>query len=303
MWKFNGTDFDVAGVTSCVRTLVTGGGDSCTVVLDVDFVASTGLTERSSIVTVLAGDGGTFFVGPVWSISPAASGDSEQVTVELRSYWALLEITTFRQEFKALDVVTTLAPEDGGGHEVTETDKWLSHVYLCQGMDTAAQIDQILDYAADMIPGLPRGAILPGIAMPQFEMSDASCAECILQCLRFHPDAVVYCDYSGSGGGNINVKKRSALGEVEIDSRTLAGEVGVDWTPRTELVPPGVSINYERTHRVDGESYYDVVKDEVGSPEEPGGLHFTIPLEGQQIVLQKQNVVTEDIPEVGGADG
>lgn len=200
----------------CERNLQTGGGDSCRIIFDAAFDASTGFTV-GGYVEIKTPGGAMWFKGPVSGPAVAGAAGSETLEVELRSPWWFLERITYTQPYLAYDY-TEPGAEEGDPPIVHFIERKKSRVIL--GVDaagailtTGAQIQAILAFANLLVtPDIPIGTIMTGIVAPRIEMVDATCAECILQLLRFHPDAVVYCDQNNASGA-VNVRLRGALAE------------------------------------------------------------------------------------------
>lgn len=285
----------------CTRSLQTGGGDSCQVVFDAAFDAATGFTV-GGYVEIKTPAGEMWFKGPVSGPAVAGAAGSETLEVELRSPWWFLERVTYTQPYLAYDYDEP-GEEEGDPAIVHFIERQKSRVILGVDEDgeiltTGDQIRAIIDFANLLVtPDIPIGTIMEGIVAPRIEMVDATCAECILQLLRFHPDAVVYCDQNNASGA-VNVRLRSSLAELEIDVLD-AGVTSISHHTRPDLVPSGVVVHYERTHTVDENEYVDIVDDSApseGAADAVGGVHFTISLRGKQVLTQKQKIKTGDIP-------
>jgi len=300
------TEFAEAGIMDCGRNLQTGGGDTCHFTLDLPMDDTPGFTV-GGLVTIKNPAGQVWFYGPVSKVAPAATGSSETHQVELRSPWWFLERLTYLQYYMAYDYT-----EAGATPEDPPIVHWIakpkSKVILGidddgERMTTGETIRAILDFAnLSISPDITLGTIMDGITFPLIEMTDSTCAECIQQLLRFHPDAVLFCNQD-NGSGAVNVILRADLPTLALDC--AVDMVEVDRFTRPDLVPPGVAIHYETTTAVDDDEYVNIETDEAPSPlaaSAVGGIHFTISLQGSRTLTQKQKITVGAIPEVGDTD-
>lgn len=128
------------------------------------------------------------------------------------------------------------------------------------------------------------------------ECIDITCADALCKILRWAPGCAVFFDYSVNGSPAINIQKRSSLKDVEID--TTAGNVKqYSANRRDDLVINAVEIKYERTNKIDNNTYLDYLEDVY--PEELTDARKTIvmnvELAGSKTTSQTNVITTEPI--------
>lgn len=135
-------------------------------------------------------------------------------------------------------------------------------------VSTKTMIDNWLAYAAECLPDvfsigrvLPSGEIFP----PTWEESDITVAKAIISTLKWHPSAVTWFDYS-SGSPVFNVDLAANLETIPV-MFTAPELASSDMQDRSDLIPTGIHILYERVSSVTGFEYIydDAVGTDVGA--------------------------------------
>jgi hypothetical protein len=172
---------------------------------------------------------------------------------------------------------------------------------------TGWQIAQALDCCANAIVGIGAtapfqvGYIHPGVQAPAEAARDLTCAEVVRRALRWHPDCVVYWDYTATLSGHpcaaLYIKPRSALASVSF---ACAGQPAssIDIAARPDLVPPVVVINYEIVAQNNDQDQRSVSIDQypTGVPtNQPGGIMLTMDLQGEKTTYVRQYLKTAPI--------
>ncbi|MDB6133294.1 MAG: hypothetical protein JWM59_1537 [Verrucomicrobiales bacterium] len=182
------------------------------------------------------------------SVGETADG---KVSIILRGPWELLEATTYQQYAKM-----------AVAHAVDETHPYgyaLSNILTPEvqlGMDddgdartTLQEAQAILAYAISAIGvgvSLSFDPAFTGLPMQPVNISGSNCAACLLTIMRFHPDVLLYFDYSGSGA----VLK--AVPVATPEPITFPGSGGVRvvdarFRQKLNYKPSGIRILYTRT--------------------------------------------------------
>lgn len=200
---------------------------------------------------------------------------TEGASVELRGPWADLSQITYRQVYT--DPRTGAAYASG----------------RCSLSGSIATIVQtLINFAIAQGANCQLGTIdLPGLTVPRLEASDQSIAGWLQQVLKWVPTAVVVFDYSAVPP----IAHVSRLGSTQLLEVSAPGD-SASYKARTDLVPKGITITYERTYRIvrkqslidDGyvstqeDSKTFVGVDAVGVDGFRNGVQVTVQLEGAQ---------------------
>lgn len=131
-------------------------------------------------------------------------------------------------------------------------------------VSTQAMLNDWLTFAETCLPGVfSVGRVLQseGIYPPTWEESDITIAKAIISTLRWHPSAVSWFDYS-SGVPVLNIDLAANLETISISSASPEF-VGLDMQCRSDLIPSGIHILYERVNTY---GYEYILADSVGEP-------------------------------------
>jgi hypothetical protein len=165
---------------------------------------------------------------------------------------------------------------------------------------TQAQINQILRYLKAVLPGYwapwLTWSVTINRATPPVAMTDATCWECILQVLKWHPEALIT---SNPTSGALSIADKLSVVDESLPANTVMDSLARD---RTDLVVPCVCVQFPITAEVDNEQHeFPPVKDiypAESNHKQPGALNFTIQLRGPGVTHQKQRIRSEKIPAV-----
>ena len=93
--------------------------------------------------------------------------------------------------------------------------------------------------------------ILTGVALPFDERVNIKCADVVAECLRWHPHAVVWWDYTVREPV-FHCVLRDSLAAVSIATAAVASDI--DITERSDLKVPAICICYEKAVQVNDQS-------------------------------------------------
>lgn len=182
------------------------------------------------------------------SVGETADG---KISVIIRGPWELLEATTYQQYAKMAEA-----------HTVDETHPYgyaLSNILTPEvqlGMDddgdalnTKQQAQAILAYAASA--GVPitfePHALFAGVAMQPVSISGSNCAACLLTVMRFHPDVLLYFDYSSGTGAVLRATPVAHAATVSYPGSGGIRILDARFRQKLNYRPAGIRILYTRT--------------------------------------------------------
>lgn len=279
-------DLAALGVTNLVRRRASAALDTATFTVQGRDVDATTLYPYGTVLKILRA-GAAWFVGRVTRTPASADPRAHRHTYELGGPWWHLEHLVYQQPWMFRGGTTTAL---------------LSKLILGQALDGSARtsgqvIADALDYAIAAGAPFQRGVVLDGFNVPLDQVSDVTCAEVIRKMLRWHPDAVLWFDYSTDPLPTVHVRARGELTAAALPFGGRTVRIG-DITRHDELYAPAVVIHYETTGTDDGQVYTDVVTD--AAPEGATGMEFgavvlTIPLHDASTATVSQSLVTRPI--------
>lgn len=147
--------------------------------------------------------------------------------------------------------------------------------------------------------------ILTGVALPYDERINIKCLDAVIECLRWHPHAVVWWDYS-QRLPVFHCALRASLSSASVAMSDLPSDIAVD--ERRDLQIPAVCICYEKSVQVDESSWKNTVFDvaptvEGETPSElaerlnrPDVVWACYDLEGYSQSNVEQKIVVEAFP-------
>ena len=177
-------------------------------------------------------------------------------------------------------------------------------------VSVSAQLQAILTYS-----GVPNSSIafdFPDVVPPSREVNSVSCAEAIVQCMRFIPDAVMYFDYSGANYYTppaIKITSWQKMRATTIDAVGLGDDISN--TSRLQIAPvvdqqvSAVRIVYETPSPYQQFQKYEnwVPSVDVYPPGASGleyrALNYVCDLKGAVLgsgFTESNNVITEALP-------
>lgn len=296
-WSVNGQSPEARSISDIRIEFVSRGIDVCTFRMDKDYDSAAGFSFGAS----LSVSGPVDFRGTVFKVVRNASGGSEAVTVTAYGPWWDLSRIMFQQEWNVSSDPTTFGSPLIGA--------WKSRAILghsiIAGSSTAQPkktqdeiLTEILEYAISVGANLQVGTIDLDADVPYAEIQDLSCAEAIERVLQFSPDAIIGFDHTTSPPTcNIRSFALAPSQATAIDNTVMMADV----TARQDLQVPGVRIIYEQTDSIDETSSSTTVIDEVGTPDDAGGVILTVELGGASRNFQRQAVTVEAISNTSSA--
>lgn len=242
-------------------------------------------------------DGLPWFAGRVDTNPTFANEEAESQSWDIAGPWYYLDHTIYMQSWSTKD------PDTGA-----LSWQYQSRVVLGQPrgdeapavsrINTGGVIRDVLEYCLEVNPGVfAIGTIGPDLAFPFEEVTDCACSEVIRRLLRWHPDVVVYFDYSETVP-RINFRARSSLDQHTVDVGAGAPVAGFDLSPRHDLLPSQVALKYEIACEFDGQSFRALQLDVAPAGSTGRALNaivFTIELAGFRTTILRQEIGTEFI--------
>src|SRR6266581_2437251 len=287
------------GLNQLTRSLVSQDVDKVSFVADGAAIDSAQLFDYGKTVTIKK-DGIPWFVGRVITIPRQGSGRAESLRYELAGPWYYLQNIIYQQTWVSY-LNNQKQPSQFTSHLLLNVNPANGAIVTTGAQILAALNHALAIIAADPAPkaGLPFqiGAVTPALYPALDEVRDMTCAEVIRKQLRWHPDAVIWFDYTTTPP-TLNCKRLVELGAVNFqlptDATIAAGLVpsvsAVSVTPRFDLQRPSVAIKYEKKTTVNNIDFLSVVTDiwPIGkSGQEINALIATIDLQGAKITTVK----------------
>lgn len=147
--------------------------------------------------------------------------------------------------------------------------------------------------------------ILTGVALPYDERVNIKCADVIAECLKWHPHAVVWWDYT-EREPVFHCALRETLTAVSIATAAVSSDIEI--TERADIKVPAICLCYEKAVQVDDQSwsntYFDhapVIAGETAEQlaarlNQPDVVWATFDLDGYARTNVQQEIVTEAFP-------
>jgi hypothetical protein len=247
---------------------------------------------------VVDGTAAYWFYGRVQTIPRSGNGpDPENQTYTIAGLWEMLERQGYRQSWiesaGTISKPRVILYRAAGGTRIT----------------SGAQITDVITWARAC--GVPIAApsvgnIITGSILPFDERINLQCADVIAECLRMHPHAVCWFDYTAREPV-FHVGLRTVLPAVSLAVAQVAEKITIN--ERRDILPDGICICYEKPVQ-DGESTWSytsfdhapVIEGET-APELAIRLNkvdviwATFDLQGYTASYQTQDIKTDDFPE------
>jgi hypothetical protein len=298
------------GISAATFTRRTQKSDTLVVKLEgAAFDAAEAFSYKS--IVYLKRGGTIYFVGCATKTPRMGRPSAESVGYTFEGPWWWLEHVPYNQAWMFLNGGVDYVR--GGGYyglvpELGATPGTQSITNLILGIDdtgaaltTGQQIEDALICAQNA--GAPfqlggDGSIDPSILIPAEGARDLTCAEVVRRMMRWHPDCVIYFDYtttlSGAPKPTIHIKARANLPAVSF---AVAGTpaTAMDILARPDLQVPVVLINYEILNRLNDQDQRILQQDQFPadvSPEQPGAIVMTIDLQGEKTTYARQYLKT-----------
>lgn len=233
-------------------------------------------------------DSTRIFYGVIRATPVEASALSERHIVNASGGWYGLECWAYEQ----------LAKRYVGG---TLQDVMMSEVRIGRTsagnalMTCGAVIKEAVDYAAAKGALLQAGTISDGPTFPEEDAIDLTPAEIVFRVCRWMPDMVSGFDHAT---GRMNVSSTPSS-TVSIDLHSTAYRVDrADPAPRTDLIVPGVRIDYQIAASVNGKTVLSLVRETAGQTEASGAVKHTMQIRGPSVtkMQQVQHIVIAPLP-------
>jgi hypothetical protein len=262
-------------------------------------------------IVYLKRSGVVYFVGGATKTPRMGRPQAEGVGYTFEGPWWWLEHVPYNQAWMFLNGGVNYV-KSGGYYgllpELGATPGTQSITNLILGIDptgaavtTGQQIQDALVCA--LAAGAPfqlggGGSIDPSLLIPAEGARDLTCAEVVRRMLRWHPDTVVYFDYTTVAGGvpqpTIYVKARVNLSAASF---SVAGRpaAALDIAARPDLQAPVVLINYEILNHLNDQDQRQLQQDQFPPDvpaEQPGAIVMTIDLQGEKTTYARQYLKT-----------
>ena len=293
----NGTTWTTcaaAGISRPRLTLRANGVDELAFSVDGDFLASAAFAYGNTIrlaYVVTTGGSTTYttrFIGRINTIPRQASAQSESIQFTAQGGWWWLDQIVYLQQWQVMQV------SDYTLHGLT-----LPRVVLGQD-DTGArrtmgaEVASAIDWAIARGAPIAKGTIDTLATCPYSEHTNITVGDVIRQALRLQPDTICWFDYS-SGTPTFHCRAASALSTVNIAVLATAIDT-IAMTPRYDLQLPGITIYYEITSSVNGQSFKSVTSDSAGTTSDARSASVIFPLEGVQAQTAEQAISVTAYP-------
>lgn len=245
---------------------------------------------------VLLRDGAAWWRGKIKSTNCLMRAESQSHQYTAVDAWYWMENNDFQIEWAYFY-------KGSGDPTYTQVTGNSPHLLLFLGptgqlLTTKAQIQAVLAWAESRNAGLQAGTIdLPNVYLPVAELRDRSCAEVFRDCLRPHPEAVAWFDYS-TDPPSLNIKQASSLSSVAL-AKGQAGLESLEIMPQTDLQRSAVVIRYERVATVNGiqQRSIDIDRAPVDATGlEDGALNYSFNLRGVQMQVGSGTITTVPMP-------
>ena len=294
-WTVNGSSADTLGLRVTAGAFRTQGASTMTLQRAVDFDEAAALEFGDAVI--LAHGGTKFFQGKVSGSGAGAAGPEEGQQIEVVDAWQELEDTIYQEPW-AYGANSNLVHYPRAVLGL----RWVTNAW--QRCTVGAQIAEVLAFAFNSGVDITVGSIPAGETMLPAEVMNASCAEVIRQCLRYHPDWIPWINH-GTTPPTFNVTAVASLGAVTINLE--GGTVdSFTCTDRSDMLPDSVRIVYEYASEVDGAVYRSILADKYpadGPEAGPRVISAVIPLAGVNMQTQKSRIQTRTIPDGPTATG
>ena len=254
---------------------------------------------------------GYIFVGYQTTQPADVDGHSQGVTLIFKDALWLLQNTTFQQLWK--HAVT------GGSMATTpfsrcvlfmDINSWVPNVY----QTVQWQLNEIITYAASCGIRIAAGTIdYNGWYINYYHCRAISCLEAILKCVEPLADAKIWIDGS-TATPTLHIRSRAAIAALSAPSGTGPGPITLPYrgkdaagrvhtgskafTPRYDLVPSQVVLQYQINNTVDGKPAIGYVNDVYppgSTGQAPFALVVPIDLTGVNQVTQKGQLDCEPL--------
>jgi len=282
------------GISRPRLTLRANGVDELLFSVDGDFLASDAFAYGATLhlaYGVTTNGNTTYttrFIGRVNTIPRQATDRSESMQYQVYGGWWWLNEIDYEQTWQVLRE---------SDHELVNTT--LPRVVLGQSDAGASrtmgqEIGAAIDWAIARGAPIAKGTIDSLATCPYSEHTNITVSQVIRQAIQLQPDTVCYFDYST---GTPVFHCRSANNLTPVSVAALQTDMdSISMTPRYDLQLPGITINYEITTTVDGQTWKSVATDAAGTTSDPRAANVIYPMSGAQIETATQAITIEAYP-------
>ncbi len=281
------------GISRPRLTLRANGLDELVFYVDGNFLANEAFAYGTTLhlaygVTTIGTTYTKRFIGRINTIPLQGTPLAEAMQYQVLGGWWWLNEITYEQTWQVLrasdsQLINVTLPRVVLG----QTDAGASRT---MGAEIAAAIDWAIARGAP----ITKGTIDTLATCPYSEHTNIKVADVIRQAVRLQPDTVCYFDYSGAApvfhcrtAANLSAASVAALA-TDMDS--------ISMTPRHDLQLPGITINYEITTTVDGQTFKSVSTDTAGTTADARAASVIYPMSGAQIETATQAITVEAYP-------
>lgn len=249
--------------------------------------------EFGQLVTLSEPTGRTRFVGRRVLIPGRASGTEESKSYTFAGPWYWLERLIYHQSWQQLLINGALVPRQ------------TSHLLLnLGGLNVGGQIRAVAQYSIDQGAPFQLGTIDIPIIPLVTEITDQTCAQIIIDQLRWAPDAIGWFDYA-TNPPTFHCRQKANLAAVTLrldpaSVPTIADE-GLSIAARPDLQIPAVALRYERTDTKDGAEFLSIGEDIApagATGRELNAISQTITLAGFNVTTLSASILCETIDTV-----
>jgi len=164
-------------------------------------------------------------------------------------------------------------------------------------LTSGQQIAEAVDYAILRGVGILKGTIASGVTVPFDERSNIMCWDVVVSMLRFTPDYVLHWDYNTKTGSDYTPTCHvTAPASMSAKSKAVTSLSAAEFVPRHDIQVPGLTIIFNYTDTIDGQTSRTRVTQTAGTTDNPRSLFLAYDLEGVNITYLKQEVEVEDYP-------
>lgn len=284
-WLING--YSPAALNLRIVGGVFNSGGASSVELEAMRLCDAGEIFAYDSAVTITRDGEPFFKGKVRRIPKACpAGSAESQIYLIQDGFADLETTTYQEPWNIHGVAVDLPLVYLGVNSAG------ARIHLGQ------QIGEAVTYAASVGVALQFGSTPSGMLLWPSEANSLSCAQVIRDALRYHPDWLPWVNHETTTP-TFNVTPRSSATARTV---SIVGNAGFDITEESAALPDCVRIVYLTTSTTGEEVYREIAVDKYptgGADGGPGVLTTVVELAGANQGVQKQQIKTRTIPEIG----
>jgi len=231
-----------------------------------------------------------YFLGRARGAVRSASPNSESLSYVVEGPWIFLDGTPYEQ---AWQIAVDPEDPDSGTEPHSRSRVLLFQSSAGAKTNTIAQIGDAVAVATAGGGYLGLGEVsLPDVQPLYSEVTDSSCGEIIRMCLKWHPDAVTWFDYTVNPP-LLKIAQRGALVAKTL-SAFGAPSNQLSIAPRDDLLVSGVHITYEAINSVNDKSWSVLHRDDVGATGFRS-IDVTAQLSGSSLTFQSQQALISQV--------